>query len=47
MVEIFNHLGQLSVHFFHLLWVGRPPNRFRYDHQSLPTPEHDRLLPFT
>ena len=46
-IEVLNDLGQLSIHFFDLLWVGRPTNRPRCDHQYLPNPEHDRLLPFT
>jgi len=47
MVEVLNHPGQPPVHFFDLLWVDRPTNRSRYDHQYLPTPENDRLLPLT
>ena len=47
MIEALNHIGQLFVHFFNLLWVGRPTNRSRCDHQCLSNPEHDRLVPLT
>ena len=47
MVEVLNHLGQLFVHFFDLLWVGRPTNRSRCDRQHMSTEEHDSLLPLT
>ena len=47
MVEVLDHLGQLFVHFFDLLWVGRPTNRSRCDYQCFPTLEHDHLLPLT
>ena len=47
MVEVLDHLGQLFVHFFDLLWVGRPTNRSRCDYQYIPTLEHDHLLPLT
>jgi len=47
MVEVLNHLGQLSVHFFDLLCVGPPTNRSRCEHQYRPDLEHDRLLPLT
>ena len=47
MAEVLNHFAQFSVHIFDLLWVGRPTNRSRCDHQCLQTPEYDRLLPLT
>ena len=38
-VEVFNDLGQLSVHFLDPLWVGQPTQRPLYDCEHLPISE--------
>ena len=35
-IEFFNDFGQLTLHFFDLLWVDQPTHRSLYDHQHLP-----------
>ena len=40
MHELFDDLGQLSVHLFNRLQVGQPAYHPRCDHQRLPNPKY-------